>query len=81
MKAGSLHRLTAFTNHIDGGNTAGVWIGENLPAPREMQRIAAEVGFSETAFIAPATGLLRTVKGSVGWAESLEEYNDGHRFA
>ena len=46
-----------------GGNPAGVWIGEALPADDEMQRIAAEVGYSETAFLAPdgsgATGRFR----------------------
>ncbi len=62
MEPGSLHRLAAFTDCIDGGNPAGVWIGGNLPAPREMQRIAAEVGFSETAFITPSAGLFRTVR-------------------
>ncbi|MCF8052028.1 MAG: PhzF family phenazine biosynthesis protein [Desulfobacterales bacterium] len=62
MGTGSIHRLAAFTDRIDGGNPAGVWIGGNLPTPGDMQRIAAEVGFSETAFIAPNAGLLRTVR-------------------
>jgi PhzF family phenazine biosynthesis protein len=48
-----LLRLAAFTLHPDGGNPAGVWIGDALPEPAEMLRIAAEVGFSETAFLAP----------------------------
>ena len=50
---GTLHRLAAFTTEPTGGNPAGVWIGERLPTPDEMQRIAAEVGYSETAFLAP----------------------------
>lgn len=58
----TLHRLAAFTTVPGGGNPAGVWIGDALPAPPEMQRIAAEVGYSETAFIAPAHGLARTVR-------------------
>jgi PhzF family phenazine biosynthesis protein len=62
MKKGTLHRLAAFTDRPDGGNPAGVWIGENLPGAEDMQRIAAEVGFSETAFICPAAGLDRTVR-------------------
>lgn len=62
MIDGSLHRISAFTESPDGGNPAGVWIGETLPAVGEMQRIAAEVGFSETAFVAPATGEQRTVR-------------------
>ncbi|ELP5722072.1 PhzF family phenazine biosynthesis protein, partial [Enterobacter asburiae] len=43
-----------------GGNPAGVYIGSSLPPVTEMQRIAAEVGFSETAFAAPvAEGQMR----------------------
>lgn len=62
MKPGDLYRLSAFTTTTDGGNPAGVWIGDQLPTPEEMQRIAADVGFSETAFIAPRAGLRRTVR-------------------
>ncbi len=47
-----LHLLTAFTTTPDGGNPAGVWIGSALPDTSEMLRIAADVGFSETAFLA-----------------------------
>jgi PhzF family phenazine biosynthesis protein len=50
---GTLLRLAAFTTDPAGGNPAGVWIGASLPADAEMQRIAAEVGYSETAFISP----------------------------
>ena len=59
------HRLlhySAFTNDTSGGNPAGIWIGDSLPAQKEMQEIAKEVGYSETAFLAPATGLARTVR-------------------
>ncbi len=62
MTEPSLHRLAAFTLTPDGGNPAGVWIGDTLPDSDTMQRIAAEVGFSETAFIAPASGFQRTVR-------------------
>ncbi|MBD3880976.1 PhzF family phenazine biosynthesis protein [Phormidium tenue FACHB-886] len=62
MTSGSLYRLSAFTTTPDGGNPAGVWVGDKLPDPDTMQRIAAEVGFSETAFVAPADGLERTVR-------------------
>ena len=48
-----LLRLAAFTLDPAGGNPAGVWIGDNLPDPDEMLRIAADVGYSETAFLAP----------------------------
>ncbi|MGD1867723.1 MAG: PhzF family phenazine biosynthesis protein [Phormidesmis sp.] len=62
MTSGTLSRLSAFTLDPAGGNPAGVWIGEALPAPDEMQRIAAEVGFSETAFVAPRVGRDRTIR-------------------
>ncbi|MEM9557370.1 MAG: PhzF family phenazine biosynthesis isomerase [Acidobacteriota bacterium] len=48
-----LYRLSAFTDDPTGGNPAGVWLGDALPPDDEMQRIAAEVGYSETAFVAP----------------------------
>ncbi len=51
-----LLRLAAFTLDPAGGNPAGVWIGDALPHPAEMQRIATEVGYSETAFLAAAEG-------------------------
>lgn len=59
---GELHRVSAFTTTRAGGNPAGVWIGDELPDAATMQRIAAEVGFSETAFLAPAEGFDRTVR-------------------
>jgi PhzF family phenazine biosynthesis protein len=48
-----LLRLAAFTAEPDGGNPAGVWIGGAFPPDAQMQRIAAEVGYSETAFLVP----------------------------
>lgn len=51
-----LHRLAAFTDRADGGNPAGVWVGEALPPDEAMQRLAAAVGFSETAFLTPVQG-------------------------
>lgn len=62
MASGSLHRLSAFSNSPEGGNPAGVWIGVTLPERDVMQQIAAEVGFSETAFVAPASGWNRTIR-------------------
>lgn len=46
-------RIAAFSDGGTGGNPAGVVIGETLPDAADMQRVAAEVGFSETAFAAP----------------------------
>ena len=48
-----LLRLAAFTTEPSGGNPAGVWIGRSFPSDAEMQGIAAEVGYSETAFLIP----------------------------
>jgi PhzF family phenazine biosynthesis protein len=62
MTTASLYRLAAFTTTPEGGNPAGVWVGDALPEPGTMQRIAAEVGFSETAFVAPCAGSARTVR-------------------
>ena len=62
MTSGTLYRRSAFTNRPEGGNPAGVWIGETLPAIEVMQQIAAEVGYSETAFVAPASGPNRTIR-------------------
>jgi PhzF family phenazine biosynthesis protein len=52
-------RIAAFADGTKGGNPAGVWIGGALPSPSKMQAMAAEVGFSETAFAAPEAGAWR----------------------
>lgn len=62
MSDGVLHRLAAFADTAAGGNPAGVWVGDSMPDDVTMQAIAADVGFSETAFVAPADGLERTVR-------------------
>lgn len=62
MNSGKLYRKSAFTDNPKGGNPAGVWVGEKLPPADVMQRIAAEVGYSETAFVAPAIGQNRTIR-------------------
>lgn len=49
-----VQRIAAFADGERGGNPAGVVIAETLPDPADMQRIAAEVGYSETAFVSPA---------------------------
>ncbi len=62
MTNGTVHHLSAFTDDPAGGNPAGVWVGDELPDAATMQRIAADVGASETAFVAPATGVDREVR-------------------
>jgi len=46
-------RIAAFSDGSNGGNPAGVVVGDTLPSESEMQSIAAEVGYSETVFAAP----------------------------
>ncbi len=62
MTKAKLYHLAAFSVDSEGGNPAGVWIGDKLPSPAAMQQIAADVGASETAFIAPATGRHRIIR-------------------
>ncbi len=62
MSDPSIYRYAAFTTTPAGGNPAGVWIGDALPDAATMQRIAADMGYSETAFIAPTHGADRTVR-------------------
>jgi PhzF family phenazine biosynthesis protein len=45
-------KIAAFSDGETGGNPAGVVIGDALPPVAQMQAVAAEVGFSETAFAA-----------------------------
>jgi PhzF family phenazine biosynthesis protein len=51
-----ISRIAAFSLGDVGGNPAGVALCHTLPPPEEMQRVAAEIGFSETAFAAPRAG-------------------------
>jgi PhzF family phenazine biosynthesis protein len=48
-----IERISAFALGDQGGNPAGVVIGEALPEVAEMQRVARELGYSETVFAAP----------------------------
>ncbi len=50
--------IAAFSDGAQGGNPAGVWIGDAFPDDAALQKMAAEVGFSETAF---------AVKQADGW--------------
>jgi PhzF family phenazine biosynthesis protein len=48
-----VQRIAAFCDGDRGGNPAGVVIANTMPDVATMRRVAAEVGFSETAFTAP----------------------------
>lgn len=52
----NVQRIAAFTINGSGGNPAGVVLTDHLPDTAIMQRIAAKVGYSETAFAAPIAG-------------------------
>lgn len=47
-------RYTAFSEDPDGGNPAGVVLDARSLSRQQMLDIAADVGFSETAFLSPA---------------------------
>ena len=48
-----IQKIASFSRNGIGGNPAGVVINSELPSPQDMQQIAADVGYSETAFAAP----------------------------
>lgn len=51
-----VERWAAFTTDPEGGNPAGVVVADTRPDAAGMQRVAAEVGYSETAFLVPEGG-------------------------
>ena len=57
-----VQRLAGFSADAAGGNPAGVLISSENPPEDEMQRIPAEVGYSETAFLASLPGRARVSK-------------------
>jgi len=59
MHPSEVLRIAAFSDGDEGGNPAGVWIGDALPPASEMQALAHAIGFSETAFAAPEGELWR----------------------
>lgn len=59
QSAFNVQKIAAFSDGRQGGNPAGVLISQSHPDEFEMQRIANEVGFSETAFAAPVGDAFR----------------------
>ncbi len=51
-----IQRIAAFSQGAEGGNPAGVVLLESDASAVEMARVAAEVGYSETAFAVPQDG-------------------------
>lgn len=52
----NIQKIAAFCDGETGGNPAGVVVCQPLPEPGLMQAVAAEVGYSETAFATPIEG-------------------------
>jgi PhzF family phenazine biosynthesis protein len=51
VKIMSLYKVSAFTKNDKGGNAAGVYIHADQLKENDMQKIAKDLGFSETAFV------------------------------
>ncbi len=51
-----VQHISAFSDGPQGGNPAGVVLCDALPEAAVMQKLAAEVGYSETVFAAPIEG-------------------------
>lgn len=49
----TVERIAAFADAEEGGNPAGIVIADQFLPESEMRRVAAEVGYSETAFAIP----------------------------
>ena len=47
----NLFKVSAFTLNGEGGNIAGVLLDADSLTDKEMQGIAKDAGFSETAFV------------------------------
>ncbi len=57
-----VRRYAAFSDHPRGGNPAGVVLDASHLTAEDMQRVAAQVGYSETAFV---TGPIGTGAGGI----------------
>lgn len=55
-----IQRIAAFSTNGKGGNPAGVVLLETAAPEADMRRVAAEVGYSETAFAFPINGEYRS---------------------
>jgi PhzF family phenazine biosynthesis protein len=49
----ALQHISAFSHGDEGGNPAGVLVGETMLPDAQMQSIAADLGYSETVFAVP----------------------------
>jgi PhzF family phenazine biosynthesis protein len=56
----NIQRIAAFSANGKGGNPAGVVLLDNAAPEADMQKVAAEVGYSETVFAVPVEGTDRS---------------------
>lgn len=49
-------KIAAFSYNNEGGNPAGVVLSDEMPTDEAMLQVAAQVGYSETAFLKPIEG-------------------------
>ncbi|MGB0960667.1 MAG: PhzF family phenazine biosynthesis protein, partial [Halocynthiibacter sp.] len=47
----NVYKIAAFSHGTDGGNPAGVVLGAQGVSADDMQKMAAKIGYSETAFL------------------------------
>lgn len=52
-----VQHIAAFADGCSGGNPAGVYVSEAMPAESDMRGLAAQLGYSETVFAAPLADL------------------------
>ncbi|MFK5998889.1 MAG: PhzF family phenazine biosynthesis isomerase [Rhodobacterales bacterium] len=55
----NIQKIAAFSLNDAGGNPAGVVLSDTMPEAKDMQVVAADVGYSETVFAAPQENGLR----------------------
>jgi len=54
IELGRVQHVAAFSDGDVGGNGAGVYLSDEMPAEDDMGALAADLGYSETAFVVPS---------------------------
>lgn len=53
IELGKVQHIAAFADGCSGGNAAGVYLADAMPAEDDMRALAAKLGYSETVFAVP----------------------------
>jgi len=69
----SLFQVDAFTDAPFSGNPAGVYVSDAFPPDAWMQRLAAEMNLSETAFVVPRETAGTRVHYALRWFTPTDE--------